>query len=294
MQLLDGKEVSQRIKEKIKEEVAQIIDMGLRPPHLAAILVGENPASKTYVNNKEKTAKEVGITSTVYKLPNNTTEKELLEVIDFLNKDTDVDGFIVQLPLPEHLNEQKIIASIHPDKDVDGFHPVNIGKMVLGQDTFLPATPMGILEIFKHYQIETEGKNCVVVGRSHIVGTPIALLMSRPAYPGNATVTICHSKTQNLQEITSKADILIVAMGKPQFITEEYIKKDAVVVDVGIHRIEDSSTTSGFRLVGDVDFNSVKEKVSWITPVPGGVGLTTVAALLINTLKARKRHMHEK
>ncbi|MCX7696626.1 MAG: bifunctional methylenetetrahydrofolate dehydrogenase/methenyltetrahydrofolate cyclohydrolase FolD [Bacteroidales bacterium] len=294
MQLLDGKEVSLQIREKIKEEVARMIDLGLRPPHLAAILVGENPASKTYVSNKEKTAKEVGILSTIYKLPETTTEKELLEVIDFLNKDEEVDGFIVQLPLPAHLNEHQIIAAIDPEKDVDGFHPVNLGKMMLGQDTFLPATPMGILEMLKHYQIETEGKHCVVIGRSHIVGTPIALLMSRPTYPGNATVTICHSKTKNLKEITLQADILIVAMGKPLFITEEYVKKDSIIIDVGIHRIEDNTNPSGYKLVGDVDFSSVKDKVSWITPVPGGVGLTTVAALLINTLKARKKRMYEK
>jgi len=291
MQLLDGKVVSQSIKERIKQEVAQMLDEGKRAPHLAAILIGENPASKTYVANKEKSAREVGMISTVYKLSENTSEKEVFEIIDFLNNDAEVDGFIVQLPLPEHLDEQKIIAHINPDKDVDGFHPINLGKMLLGQPTFLPATPMGILELLKHYNIETEGKHCVVVGRSHIVGTPMALLMSRPTYPGNATVTLCHSKTKNLQEITKTADILIVAMGKPQYITADFVKKDAVVIDVGIHRIEDPSKSSGFRLVGDVDFESVSAVASWLTPVPGGVGLTTVASLLINTLQARKNKM---
>jgi methylenetetrahydrofolate dehydrogenase (NADP+)/methenyltetrahydrofolate cyclohydrolase len=291
MQLLDGKIVSQSIKERIKQEVAQMLDEGKRAPHLAAILIGENPASQTYVANKEKSAREVGMISTVYKLSENTSEKEVFEIIDFLNNDAEVDGFIVQLPLPEHLDEQKIIAHINPDKDVDGFHPINLGKMLLGQSTFLPATPMGILEMLKHYNIETEGKHCVVVGRSHIVGTPMALLMSRPTYPGNATVTLCHSKTKNLQEITKTADILIVAMGKPQYITADFVKKDAVVIDVGIHRIEDPSKSSGFRLVGDVDFESVSAVASWLTPVPGGVGLTTVASLLINTLQARKNKM---
>jgi len=291
MQLLDGKIVSQSIKERIKQEIAQMLDEGKRAPHLAAILIGENPASQTYVANKEKSAREVGMISTVYKLSENTSEKEVFEIIDFLNNDAEVDGFIVQLPLPEHLDEQKIIAHINPDKDVDGFHPINLGKMLLGQSTFLPATPMGILELLKHYNIETEGKHCVVVGRSHIVGTPMALLMSRPTYPGNATVTLCHSKTKNLQEITKTADILIVAMGKPQYITADFVKKDAVVIDVGIHRIEDPSKSSGFRLVGDVDFESVSAVASWLTPVPGGVGLTTVASLLINTLQARKNKM---
>jgi len=291
MQLLDGKIVSQSIKERIKQEIAQMLDEGKRAPHLAAILIGENPASQTYVANKEKSAREVGMISTVYKLSENTSEKEVFEIIDFLNNDAEVDGFIVQLPLPEHLDEQKIIAHINPDKDVDGFHPINFGKMLLGQSTFLPATPMGILELLKHYNIETEGKHCVVVGRSHIVGTPMAFLMSRPTYPGNATVTLCHSKTKNLQEITKTADILIVAMGKPQYITADFVKKDAVVIDVGIHRIEDPSKSSGFRLVGDVDFESVSTVASWLTPVPGGVGLTTVASLLINTLQARKNKM---
>jgi methylenetetrahydrofolate dehydrogenase (NADP+)/methenyltetrahydrofolate cyclohydrolase len=291
MQLLDGKIVSQSIKERIKQEVAQMLDEGKRAPHLAAILIGENPASQTYVANKEKSAREVGMISTVYKLSENTSEKEVFEIIDFLNNDAEVDGFIVQLPLPAHLDEQKIIAHINPDKDVDGFHPLNLGKMLLGQSTFLPATPMGILELLKHYNIETEGKHCVVVGRSHIVGTPMALLMSRPTYPGNATVTLCHSKTKNLQEITKTADILIVAMGKPQYITADFVKKDAVVIDVGIHRIEDPSKSSGFRLVGDVNFESVSAVASWLTPVPGGVGLTTVTSLLINTLQARKNKM---
>lgn len=290
MNLLDGKLITEQIKDEIRKEVAAMIDKGDRPPHLAAVLVGEDPASQTYVNSKEKNCQSVGITSTIYRLPEATTETELLNIVDFLNNDQEVDGFIVQLPLPSHISENKVIAAIDPDKDVDGFHPINVGKMVLGQDAFVSATPAGIIEMLRRNKIETSGKHCVVVGRSNIVGTPMSILMSRQNNPGNATVTLCHSKTTNLREICASADILIAAIGKPRFITADMVKEGAVVVDVGIHRIDDPTKQSGFRLIGDVDFDEVAKKVSWITPVPGGVGLTTIAALLLNTLKARKRH----
>ncbi len=288
MNLIDGKLISEQIKEEIKKHVAAMIDNGERPPHLAAVLVGEDPASQTYVNSKEKNCQSVGIMSTIYRLPQQATEDEVLRIVDFLNHDPEVDGFIVQLPLPDHISSQKVMSAIDPMKDVDGFHPVNIGKMVLGQDCFIPATPAGIMEMLKRCGIETAGKHCVVVGRSNIVGTPMSLLMSRQTNPGNATVTLCHSKTRNLAEICASADILIAAIGKPRFITADMVKEGAVVIDVGIHRIEDPSKQSGFRLTGDVDFEEVSKKASWITPVPGGVGLTTISALLLNTLKARK------
>jgi methylenetetrahydrofolate dehydrogenase (NADP+) / methenyltetrahydrofolate cyclohydrolase len=289
MNLIDGKLISEQIKEEIKKEVAAMIDRGERAPHLVAVLVGEDPASQTYVNNKEKNCTSVGIISTIYRLEETTSEKQLLDVIDFLNKDPEVDGFIVQLPLAKHLDEQKVIAAINPDKDVDGFHPENIGKMVLGQDTFISATPLGIMEMLKRYGIDTVGKHCVVIGRSHIVGTPMSILMSRTTNPGNATVTLCHSKTHNLKEISASADILIVAIGKPNFIKADMVKEGAVVIDVGMHRIEDATKKNGFRLTGDVDFPEVSKKASWITPVPGGVGLTTIAGLLMNTIKARRK-----
>ncbi len=288
MKLIDGKLISEQIKEEIKKEVAAMIDRGERPPHLAAVLVGDDPASQTYVASKEKNCTLVGITSTIYRMSENTTQKELMDTVDFLNNDPEVDGFIVQLPLPKHLDEKKVIAAINPNKDVDGFHPENIGKMVLGEDTFISATPFGIMEMLRRSQIDTVGKHCVVIGRSNIVGTPMSILMSRTTNPGNATVTICHSKTQNLKEIAASADILIVAIGRPNFVTADMVKPGAVVIDVGMHRIADSSKQSGFRLTGDVDFPEVSKKASWITPVPGGVGLTTIAALLMNTLKARR------
>ncbi len=292
MELLDGKKISAQIKDEIKAEVAKMIDADIRPPHLAAILVGEDPASQTYVASKEKNCQAVGITSTAYRLPKDTTEEELLETIDFLNKDDEVDGFIVQLPLPKHLNEEKLIKKIDPKKDVDGFHPENVGKMVLGEDTFLPATPFGILELLKRYNIETEGKKCVVLGRSHIVGSPMSILMSRNTTPGNATVTLCHSRTKNIEKITAEADILIAAVGKPHFVKENMVKEGVVVIDVGIHRVEDATKKSGFKLIGDVDFENVSKKTSYITPVPGGIGLMTIAGLLLNTLKARKAKAH--
>lgn len=288
MTLLDGKQTAQSLKKEIAAEVAKMIDADIEAPHLAAILVGEDPASQTYVSAKEKACKSVGITSSVYRLPSKTTEEELLQTVDFMNNDTEVDGFIVQLPLPKHIDEQKVIESIDPSKDVDGFHPVNVGKMALGIDSYLPATPAGIIEILKRYKIETEGKHCVVLGRSNIVGSPISIMMGQKKYPGNSTVTLCHSRTKNIAEITASADILIVAIGKPEFVTADMVKPGAVVIDVGIHRVASTTTKSGFKLIGDVKFDDVSKKASHITPVPGGVGPMTIAGLLANTLKAAK------
>ena len=292
-QIIDGKEVSKALKEKIKKEVAEIIDKGEDGPHLAAVIVGNDPASETYVKSKEKAAQGVGMMSSVYRYPEETTEEELLNVIDFLNNDPEIDGFIVQLPLPAHIDENKIIERIAPEKDVDGFHPVNVGRMAIGQKGFLPATPAGIMELLRYYNIETEGKNCVVLGRSNIVGSPMSILMSKKTSPGNATVTLCHSRTENLKEVTKQADILIVAIGKPHFVTEDMVKNGAVVIDVGIHRIEDAESPRGYKLVGDVDFENVKKKASYITPVPGGVGPMTIASLLNNTLKAYTKEYYK-
>ena len=286
MELLDGKKTSSELKVEIAKATSIMIDNDIEAPHLAAILVGDDPASQTYVGAKEKACKAVGITSTIYRMAEKSTEKEVLEMVNFLNNDPDIDGFIVQLPLPKGINEDKVLQAIDPEKDVDGFHPVNVGKMALGIDTYLPATPAGILEILKRYKIETEGKHCVVIGRSNIVGSPISIMMGQKKYPGNSTVTLCHSRTKNIEEIAATADILIVAIGVPRFVKANMVKKGAVVIDVGIHRIEDKSKKSGFRLVGDVDFDNVSGKTSYITPVPGGVGPMTIAGLLNNTLKA--------
>lgn len=285
--ILDGKALSLQIKDEIANQVRKITANGGRPPHLAAILVGDDGASQTYVANKEKSSQEVGFTSSVYRLSESTPEEELLRVIDFLNSDDEVDGFIVQLPLPNHIDEQKVINAISPDKDVDGFTPINIGRMVLGQDAFIPATPKGICTLLERNNIETEGKHCVVIGRSNIVGTPAANLMSRKTF--NCTVTMCHSRTRNLPEITRQADILIVAIGKPEFVTVDMVKDDVVLVDVGIHRIPDSSKKSGYHLCGDVKHSEVDSKCSWVTPVPGGVGPLTIVSLLQNTLQAYKK-----
>jgi methylenetetrahydrofolate dehydrogenase (NADP+) / methenyltetrahydrofolate cyclohydrolase len=289
MELIDGKKIADEIKAEIANEVRVMLNADIPVPHLAAVLVGEDPASQTYVASKERSCKEVGFVSSIYRYPESLTEKELLDVVDFLNKDPEMDGFIVQLPLPKHINVQKIIEAINPSKDVDGFHPVNVGKMLLGIPAFLPATPAGIMMLFERYNIETEGKNCVVLGRSNIVGSPMSVLMSRNAKPGNATVTMCHSKTKNLKEITSQADILIVAMGKPEFVKADMVKEGAVIIDVGMHRLPSSETKSGFRLKGDVAFDEVSKKCSYITPVPGGVGLMTIVSLLRNTLHAAKK-----
>ena len=266
----------------------QLTAKGMRPPHLAAVIVGNDGASQTYVANKEKSSHEVGFTSSVYRFSENTTEEELLRSIEFLNNDPDIDGFIVQLPLPKHINEQHVINAISPDKDVDGFTPINIGRMVLGEDSYVPATPMGICTLLKRYNVETAGKHCVVLGRSNIVGTPIANLLSRKGF--DCTVTICHSKTQNLAEITRQADILIAAIGKPEFVTADMVKEGAVLVDVGIHRIPDETKKSGYRIIGDAKHSEVDAKCSWVTPVPGGVGPLTIVSLMENTLKAYNRH----
>ncbi|MCC6938527.1 MAG: bifunctional methylenetetrahydrofolate dehydrogenase/methenyltetrahydrofolate cyclohydrolase FolD [Flavobacteriales bacterium] len=285
-QLLDGKRCSEALKIEIAKSAAKVKATRGRAPHLAAILVGDDGASRTYVEAKVKACEEVGFRSSLIRLPETIAEDELLDRIRGLNTDPDLDGFIVQLPLPSHIDPERVTLAIDAKKDVDGFHPVNIGNMVLGLPCFLPATPSGICELLKHYSIETAGKQCVVVGRSNIVGTPMAILMSRNAYPGNCTVTVAHSRTKDLASITRQADILIVAIGRPEFITGDMVKDGAVVVDVGIHRIPDSSKKRGFRLVGDVHFEEVAPKSSWITPVPGGVGPMTITSLLLNTLKA--------
>lgn len=289
MQIIDGKQTAATIREEIKAEVAGFIDNHDIAPHLAAILVGDDAASDTYVSHKEKDCKSVGITSSVYRLGKNTAEKELLDTVDFINNDDEIHGLIVQLPLPDHIDVDRVIGHIKPEKDVDGFHPVNLGKMALGHPTYLPATPYGIMELLKRYKIETSGKHVVVLGRSNIVGTPVSILLSRKSDPGNATVTVCHSRTKNIKEISASADILIAAIGKQGFVTEDMVKKDAVVIDVGIHRIPSDKTKSGFRLVGDVDFEKVSKKASAITPVPGGVGPMTRVALLLNTINAFKK-----
>lgn len=286
-QLLDGKALNLQIKDEIANEVRQLTAKGYRAPHLAAVIVGEDGASQTYVANKEKSSREVGFTSSVYRYPENTTEAQLMEAISFLNNDPEIDGYIVQLPLPKHIDEQKIINAISPEKDVDGFTAINVGRMVLSEDAFVSATPMGICTLLQRYGIETKGKHCVVIGRSNIVGTPVANLLSRKGF--DCTVTLCHSKTQNLAELTRQADILIVAIGKPEFVTADMVKEGAVLVDVGIHRIPDASKKSGYRIIGDVKHCEVDEHCSWVTPVPGGVGPLTIVSLLQNTLKAYKK-----
>jgi len=287
-QLLDGVRASSAIREQIKIEAVLVTRKRNRSPHLAAVLVGEDAASQTYVSSKVKSCEEVGFRSTLLRKPVDTTEVELLALVAQLNADAEVDGFIVQLPLPKHIDEERVTLAIDPSKDVDGFHPQNLGRMMLGLPGFLPATPNGIVELLKFYEIPTSGKHCVVVGRSNIVGTPMSILMSRNADPGNCTVTITHSRTQDLPSITREADILIVAIGKPGFITADMVKKGAVVVDVGIHRVDDPSRKRGYRLSGDVNFSEVAPKCAWITPVPGGVGPMTVTSLLLNTLKAAR------
>ena len=289
MELLDGKIASAAIKEKIKTAVARRASNGLKQPHLAAILVGTDGASQTYVASKVKTCEELGIQSTLVRLDESTTEVELLEKIQEFNQIDDVDGILVQLPLPRHINEDKVILAINPDKDVDGFHPISVGRMVQGLDSFLPATPYGVMLMLEHFNIETPGKNAVVIGRSNIVGRPMSILLSSQHAYGNCTVTVCHSKTKNLAEITRAADIVVAALGKPAFLTGDMIKEGAVVIDVGITRVPDSSRKSGFRLQGDVDFATAAPKSGWITPVPGGVGLMTIGALMMNTLKACER-----
>lgn len=289
---LDGKQTAQIIRNEIAEEVKKIKAKGGKTPHLAAVLVGQNGASVTYVNAKVRDCEEVGYESSLVQLSETITEKELLEEVDKLNKDESVDGFIVQLPLPRHINEQKVIMAIDPEKDVDGFHPENLGKMALNLPTYLPATPMGVMDLLDRYNIETGGKHCVVVGRSHIVGLPASILMGRNHYPGNATVTLTHSRTTNLNALLANADIIIAALGKPDFITGDMVKEGVVIIDVGTTRVVDKTKKSGHRLKGDVHFESVSQKASYITPVPGGVGPMTRVSLLKNTLLAVRHKMH--
>lgn len=285
MIILDGKKTADEIKLEISAKVEQIVKDGGKRPHLAAILVGEDGASQTYVNNKEKTCFQVGFKSTVIRMPESTTQQRLLEEIKRLNEDEDIDGLIVQLPLPKHIDEQKIIEAIDPEKDVDGFHPMNVGKMVLGMPSYISATPGGIMELISRYDIKTSGKHCVIIGRSNIVGRPLANLLSQKTQPGDCTVTICHSHTKDIKEITLQADILIAAIGKPGFVRGDMVKSGAVVIDVGITRVP-ANNKSGFKLAGDVLFDEVAPKASFITPVPGGVGPMTIISLLKNTLKA--------
>jgi len=289
MILLDGKKTSADIKEEIALEVRELKNNEHKTPHLAAIIVGNNGASITYVNAKVKACERVGFESTLIRLPEDISEEDLLNEIAILNVDNDIDGFIVQLPLPKHIDEQKVIMAVDPDKDVDGFHPTNVGKMALNLPTFISATPFGILELLDRYQVETSGKHVVVLGRSHIVGSPMSILLSQKRKVGNATVTMCHSRTKNLKEITLQADIIVTAIGIPEFLKADMVKNNVTVIDVGITRLADPSKKSGFRLVGDVAFNEVAEKSEFITPVPGGVGPMTIAMLLKNTLLACKR-----
>jgi methylenetetrahydrofolate dehydrogenase (NADP+) / methenyltetrahydrofolate cyclohydrolase len=286
--IIDGKKVSADIKNELAQEVKDLLQKGKKVPHLAAILVGNDGASETYVAAKVKACEETGFKSSLIRLPDSITESELLQIISDVNNNDDIDGLIVQLPLPKHINEEKITMAVNPGKDVDGFHPENVGKMVIGQPTYLPATPFGIMTLLERYNIPTAGKNCVVIGRSNIVGTPMSVLMSRNSEPGNCTVTLCHSKTKNLKDFTLMADIVIVALGKPQFLTADMVKDGVVVIDVGITRVKSDETKSGFKLLGDVDYHSVAPKCSYITPVPGGVGPMTIAGLLLNTLAACK------
>lgn len=289
MKLIDGKKISAQVKSEIALEVDKIKSQGGKIPHLCAIIVGHDGASETYVAAKVKACKAVGFTSSEFRFEETITEEELLSEIKKINTDKDIDGLIVQLPLPKHISESKVIETISPEKDVDGFHPMNVGKMVASLPTYLPATPAGIVELLKRYEIETSGKHCVVIGRSNIVGTPMSVLMSRKASHANCTVTICHSRTQNIAEITRQADIIIVALGVKEFLTAQMVKEGAVVIDVGIHRVKSDKTKSGWKLIGDVKFDEVAPKCSFITPVPGGVGPMTIVSLLQNTLLASKK-----
>lgn len=286
MQILDGKKAAQAIKDELKIEVAALAAEGKKVPHLAAILVGTNGASETYVAAKVKACEEVGFKSTLIRFEETISENKLLEQIQDLNSDPDVDGILVQLPLPKHISDEQVINTIDPDKDVDGFHPVSVGKMVQGVTTFIPATPHGVMLLLKHYKIDTKGKHAVVVGRSNIVGRPMSILLSENSNPGNCTVTICHSHTQNIKEICLKADIIVAALGKPEFVTADMVKEGAVIIDVGITRVADTTKKSGFKLKGDVEYDTVAPKCSYITPVPGGVGPMTIAALMKNTFRS--------
>jgi methylenetetrahydrofolate dehydrogenase (NADP+)/methenyltetrahydrofolate cyclohydrolase len=289
MTILDGKKVSDQIKEEIAAEVAEMKKRGEKVPHLAAVLVGNDGASLTYVGSKVRSCKKIGFESTLIHLPEETTEAQLLEQVYSLNGNKDIDGYIVQLPLPKHIDEQKVLLAVHPDKDVDGFHPANFGKMALDMPSFIPATPFGIMELLRRYKVETDGRHCVVIGRSHIVGRPISILMSQKGEGANATVTLTHSRTKNLKELTLQADIIISALGMPGFLKADMVKEDVVVIDVGITRVADPSKERGYYLSGDVDYEAISKKAAYITPVPGGVGPMTIAMLLKNTLLARER-----
>ncbi|WP_274473739.1 bifunctional 5,10-methylenetetrahydrofolate dehydrogenase/5,10-methenyltetrahydrofolate cyclohydrolase [Mangrovimonas aestuarii] len=294
MTLLDGKKVSNDIKNEITEQVKKMKANGEKVPHLAAIIVGNDGASLTYVGSKVKACERIGFESTLVRMSNTTSEVELLDKIEELNKNPEIDGFIVQLPLPKQIDTQKVLMAVDPDKDVDGFHPTNFGKMALDMSTFIPATPFGILELLERYGVETQGKHTVVIGRSHIVGRPMSILMGRKGFPGNSTVTLTHSHTKNITQITSQADIIITALGVPGFLKAEMVKDDVVIIDVGITRVSDDTKEKGYYITGDVDFENVSKKASFITPVPGGVGPMTIAMLLKNTLLARERHMMRK
>lgn len=293
MKLIDGKAVAAQIKLEIAKEVKQLIDKGQKRPHLAAILVGHDGGSETYVRNKVKSCEECGFESTLIRYEDNVTEKELLTKVTELNNNQDIDGFIVQLPLPKHISEQKVIEAIDYRKDVDGFHPINVGRMSIGLPCYISATPNGILELLKRYNIETEGKKCVVLGRSNIVGKPMASLMMQKQYPGNATVTVCHSRSKDLVKECQSADIIIAALGQPEFVTADMVKEGAVIIDVGTTRVPSTETKSGFRLKGDIKFDEVAPKCSYITPVPGGVGPMTIVSLMRNTLLAGKKEIYQ-
>jgi methylenetetrahydrofolate dehydrogenase (NADP+)/methenyltetrahydrofolate cyclohydrolase len=290
MTILDGKQTGNDIKAELTARVDQLIKDGKRPPHLAAVLVGNDGASLTYVGSKVRSCERIGYESTLIQLPEETTEAELLQQIDRLNANTAIDGFIVQLPLPKHIDEEKVLKAIDPHKDVDGFHPTNFGKMALDMESFIPATPYGIMELLRRYQIDISGKHAVVIGRSHIVGRPMSILLSRKSSPGNATVTLTHSRTKNLAAITKEADIVVSALGVPNFLKEDMVKEGAIIIDVGITRVPDASHPKGYIITGDVDYERVKDKASFITPVPGGVGPMTIAMLLQNTYLAYSRH----
>ncbi|MFT5847941.1 MAG: methylenetetrahydrofolate dehydrogenase (NADP+)/methenyltetrahydrofolate cyclohydrolase [Psychroserpens sp.] len=291
MTILDGKKVSNDIKNEIKEQVDKMKAKGEKVPHLAAVIVGNDGASLTYVGSKVRACERVGFESTMVRMSNTTSEIELLDKIEELNQDDNIDGFIIQLPLPPQINTRKVLMAVDPSKDVDGFHPENFGKMALDMSTFIPATPFGILELMDRYGVETKGKHTVVIGRSHIVGRPMSILMGRKGFPGNSTVTLTHSHTKNITQITSQADIIISALGVPNFLKAEMVKDGAVIIDVGITRVPDDNTPKGYRITGDVDFENVSKKASYITPVPGGVGPMTIAMLLKNTLLAREQRM---
>ncbi|WP_396591833.1 bifunctional methylenetetrahydrofolate dehydrogenase/methenyltetrahydrofolate cyclohydrolase FolD [Allomuricauda sp. R78024] len=294
MEILDGKKISNQIKDEIAIEVAEMRERGEKVPHLAAVLVGTDGASLTYVGSKVRSCKKIGFESTLIHLPEETTEEALLKQVEDLNTNPDIDGYIVQLPLPKHIDEEKVLMAVDPDKDVDGFHPTNFGKMALDMESFISATPFGIMELLRRYNVDTEGKHTVVIGRSHIVGRPISILMSQKGKAANATVTLTHSRTKNIESFTQKADIIVSALGVPNFLKAEMVKDGAVVIDVGITRVPDETRERGYYITGDVDFENVSKKASYITPVPGGVGPMTIAMLLKNTLLARERHKVKK